>query len=110
MGSFSSMEGSQEAQGAPDVLAAESFGLNPGDPGYDTFDTDFPRGDETTPAPVDFQDTVVGGTPDKPLHHHYDLTTSRAWKLRAEGKEAEAEQLLASEGIRSDNFFRDDGK
>jgi len=43
----------------PEVNSAESFGLSPGEVGYDTFTSDFPEGNSDVPAALDFQDRPV---------------------------------------------------
>lgn len=94
----------------PEVNSPESFGIFPADPGYDTFETDFPLGGAMDPAPHDFQDSLLSRATDLswPYSRSYDSVMGEAWKLRGEGEDAEADRLLADYGLVPETFG--DGK
>lgn len=91
----------------PDINSPESFGLFPGDDGYKSFVADFPLGDPAEPAPHDFEERRLDAkvTPIHwPHNRPYDSVITEAWSLRGEGKDLEAEELLATYGVPSDRI------
>lgn len=87
------------------VNSPESFGLFPGDSGYSSFETDFPEGDKSVPAPDDFQEHIPS-VPFVPVVA-YDHKVGKAWKLRGEGRNDEADAFLIENGIRPEDQFGD---